>query len=225
MSLSTEARSLPHAKAGIAYNLAGLTLLVLLAAIGVAYLIDQAGRVGAEAQPHLEDLDPVAQTIAGRELAIPRTWFRYGEQIKEGFASQVDLDFRIDLLPDAQPTDVEVTLLPNSRARASSTLLDRVYLHQFAEGNVEAYPGLVGKPLQAQEGYAGETVWYDALAPAPFVAKCAKAVEPAKPDTCLRTINLPSGIAAVLKFDASALQNWQGFDDALGPWLDKIGAL
>lgn len=225
MSLSTEARSLPHGKAGIAYNLAGLTLLVLLAAIGVAYLIDQAGRVGAEARPRLDDLDPVAQTIAGRELAIPRTWFRYGEQMKEGFASQVDLSFRIDLMPDARPTAVDVTLLPSNRARSSSTLLDRVYLHQFAEGNVESYPGLVGKPLQAREGYAGETVWYDALSPAPFVAKCAAAVDAGNPDTCLRTIHLPSGIAAVLKFDATALENWQGFDDALGPWLDKIGAL
>lgn len=222
MSLFTEASDRPSGKAGIAYNLAGLTLLVLLLAVGFAYLIDQAGRTGAAAKASLEDGEPIVQTIGGRELSIPSNWFRYGEQLKGGFASQVDLEFNLAL---ARPEKVEVTLLPRSRARASSELLDRVYLHQFGADITQGHPGLVGKPLLAREGYIGETVWYDALSPNPFVAKCAAAVEPTQSGTCLRTIHLQSGIAAVLKFDATALDDWRHFDDELARWLGQIGAL
>ncbi|QQR40361.1 hypothetical protein [Devosia rhizoryzae] len=226
MSLSTEAGGRPHShNPGVAYNLAGLALLVLLLAVGFAYLIDQAGRSTGPAEPALGDTQPVLQTIGGRELSIPTSWFRYGEQMKDGFASQADLRFNLSLAPDAPPTPVEVTLLPRSRARASSELLDRVYLHQFGAGIREGYPGLVGKPMMAREGYDGETVWYDALSPNPFVAKCAIEVEPDRPDSCLRTIHLQSGIAAVLKFDATALVNWRRFNDELALWLGQIGAL
>ncbi|NGP17881.1 hypothetical protein [Devosia aurantiaca] len=224
MSFSTEADSRSYG-AGIPYNLAGLTLLVLLVAVGFAYVIDQAGRSGGLVEPQLADANLVQQTIGGRELNIPANWFRYGEQIKGGFASQVDLRFNLDLSADAKPLPVEVTLLPRSRASASSELLDRVYLHQFGSGTREGYPGLVGKPMMAREGYEGETVWYDALSPNPFVAKCAIEVDPSLPDSCLRTIHLQSGIAAVLKFDSTALADWRRFDDELALWLGQIGAL
>ena len=208
----------------LAFNLAGIALLVLLLAVGLAYLLDEMSQANRTRLPALNDGEAITQTIAGTELSIPTPWFRYGEQIRDGFTNQIDLRVLVDTDVGAV-LPVDVTLLPRSRARTSSSLLDGVYLHQFSDQTLTGVPGLVGKPMLGTEGYEGESVWYDALSPSPFVAKCAKAVEAAKPDTCLRTIHLPSGIAAVLKFDATALENWQGFDDALGPWLDKIGAL
>lgn len=171
------------------------------------------------------DGDALVQTIGGRELAIPRNWFRHGEQMQTGFASQVDLDVRLELVPGAAPLSVHVQLLPQTRARPSSTLLDKVYLHRFAEGTVGGVPGLVGKPLSAMEGYEGETVWYDALVPNPFVTKCMDPVEDGGIGRCLRTVHLPSGLAAVFTFDASALQAWKAFDAEMARWLGHIGAL
>lgn len=214
-----------HGRDQVAYNLAGIAVLVLLAAVGVAYAIDQAGRNAQPVQPQLTDANRVTQTVAGQELAIPASWFRFGEDMKSGFASQVDLTLRLSLDPQQTPFAVEATLLPRSGARASSALLDAVYLHQFADETVGGIPGLVGKPLLASEGYAGETVWYDPLSPAPFVAKCAAAPEPTRPDRCLRTIHLSNGLAAVLSFDIQALRAWKNFDAELGLWLGQIGAL
>ncbi len=211
-------------RSSLAYNLAGLAVLALLLAVGLAYLIDRAGQTATRAAPTLSDKEDVQQTIGGRDLDIPATWFRYGEQMKAGFASQVDLQFMLNLTPDAEAMPVSVTLLPRSRARASSALLDAVYLHQFEDGVVGGVPGLVGKPLSASGGYKDETVWYDPLSPVPFVAKCAKAVAPGQPDQCLRTIHLQSGLAAVLSFDASALPSWRNFDQDLALWLSRIGA-
>lgn len=212
-------------RGALAYNLAGIAVLVLLLAVGLAYLVDRAGQIPARPVAALGDGDAVQQTIAGRELEIPATWFRYGEQMKAGFASQVDLQFMLELEPGLAPIPVGVTLLPRSRARPSSALLDAVYLHHFEEGTVGGVPGLVGKALVPRDGYAGEMVWYDPLSPMPFVAKCAQAVEPGRPEQCLRTIHLQSGLAAVLSFGAEALPYWRGFDQELALWFDQIGAL
>jgi hypothetical protein len=212
-------------RGSLAYNLAGIAVLVLLMAVGLAYVIDRTSQSVARSAPALGDADVIEQTIAGRDLEIPSSWFRYGEQMKAGFTSQADLQFVLDLAPEADRLAIDVTLLPRSRARSSSALLDAVYLHQFEDGVIGGVPGLVGKPLIAQAGYVGETVWYDPLSPVPFVAKCARAVQPGRPDQCLRTIYLQSGLAAVLSFDASALPAWRRFDQELALWLGQIGAL
>ncbi|WP_297113140.1 hypothetical protein [uncultured Devosia sp.] len=209
----------------IAYNLAGIAVLMLLLAVGLAYAIDQAGRNTRRPLPALSDSDPVTQTVAGQELHIPTAWYRYGEHIKPGFVSQIDLTFALQLEPGVPPVPVDVTLLSRSGARSSGALLDAVYLHQFGEEAVGGIPGLVGKPLLAAEGYAGETVWYDPLSPAPFVAKCSEAPDKSRADRCLRTIHLPNGLAAVLSFDAQALTAWKQFDAELARWLGQIGAL
>lgn len=214
----------PSSPSSLGYNLAGIAVLVLLMAVGMAYLIDNMGRSSRPALPTLEDADPIQQTISGRELTIPSAWFRYGEQIRDGFTSQIDLRVMFTPDPAAEPLAVDITLLPRSRARASSNLLDRVYLHQFGEDTLSGVPGLVGKPMQSANGYAGESVWYDALSPNPFVAKCVEPVAPDGVAQCVRTVYLPSGIAALYTFDATILQSWRQFDSEMERWLAPIGA-
>jgi len=207
----------------IAYNLAGISVTVLMMAVGFAYLIDLSGRQGAESKTGSESA--ITQTIGGRDLSIPENLFRYGEQMRPGFVNQIDLALELALPGLDKPVPVNVTLVPRSRARASSVLLDAVYLHQFAEGMVGGVPGLVGKPLKDGSGYVGETVWYDALSANPFVAKCAAAIEADKPQLCLRTVQLASGLAVIYGFDATALAGWRNFDAAMIPHLEAIGAL
>ncbi|UJW86454.1 hypothetical protein [Devosia sp. SL43] len=208
----------------LAYNLAGIAVLVLLLAVGAAYLIDEMSRAARTPVPAIEDGDPIAQTISGHELTIPTAWFRYGEQIRNGFTNQIDL--RVMFAPEGSDIaiPVDVTLLPRSRARTSSSLLDGVYLHQFVNETLDGVPGLVGKPMLASNGYSGESVWYDAISPNPFVAKCLEAVEADGTSQCVRTVYLPSGIAAIYAFDATVLQSWRQFDTEMERWLTSIGA-
>ncbi len=210
----------PHA---LGFNLAGIAALVLLGAVGLAYLVDELGRQARIAPPAIDAGNTVSQTISGRELDIPESWFRYGEQLKPGFTNQIDL--RIVLTPTkGAGLPVDVTLVPRSRARTSAALLDTVYLHQFDGETLEGVPGLIGKPMGESNGYQGETVWYDALSPNPFVAKCVEPVATASGTKCVRTVNLPSGIAATYTFDAAALQSWRQFDAEMELWLTRIGA-
>ena len=201
----------------MAQSLALIALGVLLLAVGAAYLVDQTSRPGLRTAAALSDGNPIVQTVGARELTIPQNWFRFGEQMQTGFVSQVDLSIRLAAGP------VDVTLVPRSRAKASSELLDSVYVHQFAQGTLSGVPGLIGQALGGS-GYAGEVLWYDALAPQPFVAKCIAPVEVDTASRCVRTVQLNSGLAAIYSFDATMLPAWRDFDGEIAQWLEKIGA-
>lgn len=211
--------------AGVAYNLAAIALIILVAAIGLAYALDQMGRNDTAQTPDRADSSRIIQTVGGRELAIPKTWFRTGQDTHEGFVQQVDLKFALNFERTKSATLIDVTLLPLTRARASSALLDTVYVHQFQGALLQTVPGLVGKTLKPADGYAGEVVWYDALASRPFVAKCSTAPTPARPSRCVRTVHLSSGLAAIVSFNEAALTHWREFDSQMAPWLEQIGAL
>ena len=209
----------------VGFNLAAIAALVALVAIALAYAIDGAGR-NAGVAPHrvVEDEVTLTRTIGGRDLEIPLSWFRYSEQRVEGFAKQIDLQLVLPLGKDAALVPVEVTLMPRSRVRPSASLLDGVYLHQFQPVEINDGPaGLIGKPLAERDGFAGETIWYDALSADRFVAKCAAPVAEGTAARCLRTVYLGPGLAAVYAFSADVLQNWKRFDPEIRALLTKIG--
>jgi hypothetical protein len=207
----------------VGFNVAGIMLILALCGVALAYAIDAASRQGREAPHRLDQESTLGRSIGGRDLHIPLSWFRYDEQRVEGFAKQIDLQLTVPLGPNGEARGIEVTLLPKSRARPSSRLLDGVYLHKFLPDQLSGPPGLVGKPLSGNDGFENETVWYDPLSADPFVAKCSAPVTPGAAERCLRTVYLGPGIAAVYTFDADMLANWRRFDAELRPLLQSIG--
>jgi len=168
----------------------------------------------------------ISRTLVGHELEIPGDWLRDAGDQPAGFSSRVDLRLALPLGPQGTARLIEVTLLPLSQVRTSASLLDGVYLHQFMPTELAGPAGLVGKPLYATEGFADETVWYDALSQNPFVAKCSSPPEGGSaPGQCLRTVALPGGLAAVYVFDSDVLGAWKSFDPKLSAALHEIGAL
>ena len=212
-----------HPGPSLWYNLATILLILLLAGTGAAYVIDGLGRYAR--QPAVASGETLSRALGGRTLSIPREWFRYDEQEAEGFAKQIDLRLELPLGDKGETAAVDVTLVPRSRVRPSASLLDGVYLHQFASEQLTAYPGLVGKPLKPDDGYAGETVWYDPVSPAPFVAKCSAPVDAGAPQSCLRMVYLGPGMAAIYGFSAEILPHWRQFDPMIDERLKQIGAL
>jgi hypothetical protein len=208
----------------IGFNLAALAAALLLLGVGAAYLLDAAAR-NATAEAHRLDTETtLTRSLGGVELEIPLAWFRYEEQRIEGYAKQIDLRFDLPLGAEGETEAVDITLLPRSRVRPSSALLDGVYLHQFMDEQLNGPPGLIGKPLKADEGYADEAVWYDPLSANPFVAKCS-AVVPGGPSQCLRTVHLRPGVAAIFTFPEAVLSHWREFDTSVDARLRQIGAL
>jgi hypothetical protein len=207
----------------VGFNLGAIVLAVCAVALGAAYALDLARRSTIESPPASQEV--LTRTLGGRELQIPASWFRDGTQPADGFLKEIHLRLELPLGVNGRVTPIEVMLTPRSRVRPSASLLDGVYLHQFLPDQLSGPPGLVGKPLRPEDGFQGEVVWYDALSPHPFVAKCSKPVEPTQPSQCLRTVYLGPGIAAVYAFGDEALANWRQFDAVLAPALEGIGAL
>lgn len=221
--MSSPSRARAHPPHSVGYNLAAIGALVALAAIALAYGIDAASRNASRPAHTVEDATTLTRTIGGRDLDIPLSWFRYAEQRVEGFAKQIDLQLTLPLGQDRANIIMDVTLLPRSRVRSSASLLDGVYLHSFGEAQFDGPPGLIGKPLTGDGGFASETVWYDAISADPFVAKCAPAVAEGATPRCLRTVYLGPGLAAVYAFSADALENWKSFDTQMQALLARIG--
>jgi hypothetical protein len=222
-SLATpERQSEPHS---VGYTLAAIALGIAMTGLALAYgftTIRSAwlAHVASEA-----DATTVSRTLVGRRLIIPSGWLREATLGNGAFASRIELSVGVPLGGGGAITPIALTLLPLSQARPSASLLDGVYLHQFMPNELSGPPGLVGKPLYGSDGYENETVWYDALSPNPFVAKCAPAPIAGLPAQCLRTVALPGGIAAVYGFDSAVLYSWRKFDTVMGNVLARIGAV
>ena len=204
----------------IGFNLAIIAIAVAALGLGFAYAIDAASRSAHEAQS-----GTLTRTLGGTDLEIPAAWFREDAERAEGFAKQVELSVTLPLGPETAQREIDLTLMPRSRARPSASLLDGVYLHQFMPEQLSGPPGLIGKPLIAQEGFENETVWYDALSSSPFVAKCLAPLADGQAGQCIRTVYLGPGIAVVYSFDEDVLMNWKRFDAEMHPLLKQIGAL
>lgn len=207
----------------VAYNLAAIALALSLGGLGFAYALDAAGKARSGPAAAATGDAVLARSIGGRDLAIPRAWFRYGAEPVAGFTTQVELRVALPLGTAGAPSPVDVTLLPASRVRPSARLLDGVYLHRFGDDQIDGPPGLVGKPLVGAEGFAGETVWYDPLTANPFVAKCSRPMAPGLPARCLRAVTLAPGLAARYAFDADVLVHWRRFDAEMRQRLETIG--
>jgi hypothetical protein len=220
MSSPAQAETAKDSGHSIGFNLGAIALIVGVVGLGLAYAIDAAGRA-----PHEALTGEVSRTLGGRELSIPVAWLREDAERSAGFAKQVDLGLMLPLGPTAATREIDIVLVPRSRARPSASLLDGVYLHQFMPEQLNGPPGLIGKPLAAAEGYENETVWYDAISAAPFVAKCITPVAEGQPGRCIRTVYLGPGIAGIYSFDEDVLENWRAFDALVEPALKQIGAL
>jgi hypothetical protein len=203
----------------VGYNLLGILVGTALLGLGLAYAIDILGR--GEASAH-SSAGTITRGIGGIELRIPASFFRNDEDRKEGFADEIELIANLELGATGRTIPVEVTLLPRSRARPSAILLDGVYLHQFEDVQLSGPKGLVGKPLTPTDGFAGETVWYDALSAKPFVAKCLAPIVPEEQTQCLRTV-VYGNVAVVYRFGEEVLMNWRQFDGAAEAWLAEMG--
>lgn len=216
---SVRASDLPSA-----YNLTVIGLLAILAGLGMGYFINALSEAPRTA-PVSEFAAPfVDVNIAGAPLNIPQDWLRNQNMATGGFADQVDLLLTLDFGTRA-PETLGLLLTPHSRAQSSAYLLDKVYLHLFMAEQVSGPAGLIGKPLRGDDGFEGETVWYDPLSPMPFVAKCQAAPVPDEPDLCMRTVRLTDGLSVTYSFHETLLFDWPAFDETTRAVLEQIGAL
>lgn len=215
----------PDGAHSVGYAMSAIAAAIVFAGLAGAYGLDWWLHRAAPMVPTVSSGGAtVSRTLVGKTLTVPVDWLGEVPSPASGFSSRIAFRVGLPLGHGGAPVAVGVTLLPLSQVRPSAALLDGVYLHQFMPNEVAGPAGLVGKPLYGSEGFAGETVWYDALAQTPFVAKCSAPPGGDGDAQCLRTVALSGGIAAVYSFPGALLNQWRRFDLEMAKVLRRIGA-
>ena len=190
------------------------------------------GRETTETSP-----EPIAVTIAGRTLQIPKNAIRFPAQRRTGPQERLDLA----LLPptwtgrtaaDAERFDapaegsdvVWVTIRPAGETQDSAERLATVHARLFVDEPLAAAPdlGLVGRRLAPKAGYTGEEVWFEPGAVRPFAVRCYPLAPDAPPATCIGDVKI-GPLLVEKRFSRAALGRWREIRDGLAGRLADWG--
>ena len=207
----------------LAFNLAALGLILIMAGLGTAYWLNGYAREKTQLSPSSFTPPLVSKTLAGNDLQIPKSWLTPLIQDSRKQVQAIDLSLKITLEQEMPPASFNLRISPLEMAEPSSYLLDSVYILKFSDQQIDAIKGLVGKPMRAEDGYENETVWYQPTTSTPFVAKCIDLENSESALNCLRTIRLNSSLALTYQFSQERLASWQNMDRAIMPLLQKTG--
>ncbi|VAW21626.1 hypothetical protein MNBD_ALPHA11-743 [hydrothermal vent metagenome] len=207
----------------MAFNLAALALILLMAGLGIAYWLNGFASTRTQITSSVYAAPIVTKTLANTNMQIPQIWLNILTQSTQKDVQAVDLTLKISVADQEQSIPINLRISEASQAEPSAYLLDSVYVLRFSKTQIGGFKGLVGKPLKAQDGYESETVWYEPISDNPFVAKCIDFEGSKSALNCLRTIRLNSQLSATYQFAQSELEYWRQLDGAIIPLMRQIG--
>jgi hypothetical protein len=210
---------------GAAIAIVALTLIAL--AIGINALIesyrDRIALKGYDGRP-----SPVALTVAGEALTIPANMIRFRSERRGGAVEEIDLALQWPSLQgfsegfaaafeDASPNApiVFATITVRATELDATARLASVYARFFEGPAIEGPAGLVGRALAPDSGYRGEVVYFMPTGQTPFVARCIAEATAEIPATCLRDVNVGTGLSMLYRFNQTRLGDWRAMDGAL----------
>lgn len=207
-------------------------VLAALLGVGVVLWRDDPGRETSDTSP-----EPVAVTVAGHALSIPRNALRFPAQRVAGPQARLDLavvppDWSGRTAADAARFDapaetssvVWVTLAPAEGELDSAARLATVYARFFTGDPLPAPPelGLTGRRLSPAAGYVGEEVWFEPGVVRPFVARCWPLVPDGPVAACLSE-EAVGGLMVSRRFARARLGDWRELRGGLAARLAEWG--
>jgi len=207
----------------MAFNLAALALILLMAGLGIAYWLNGYAATRTQIAPSVYEAPLITKTLANTSLQIPQAWLNILTQNSQKNVQVIDLTLKISIADQKEPIPINLRISEAIQAEPSAYLLDSVYVLRFSEAQIGDIKGLVGKPLKAQDGYESETVWYEPISDNPFVTKCIDLEGAGSALNCLRTIRINSQLSATYQFAQNQLEYWHLLDDAIIPLLRQVG--
>jgi hypothetical protein len=186
--------------------------------------------------PHPE-VDPVEvhPVIGGTTLTVASDLIRFPAARQDGAIDRLDLLFA---WPDLSAADemeaatlraggqidplIFVTVSAQTGALDSTGRLDMVYSRVFSDDAWAGPAGLVGVALSAEAGYEGEELFFEPEGESPFVVRCLASNDAAIAETCMREVNIGSGLAALYRFDKSLLPEWRVLEDAIRARIEGL---
>ncbi len=208
------------------FNLAATALILLMAGLGIAYWLIANAKQETKLTPSTYAPPFVQKTLAGTRIQVPEAWLNRETQSGRQDVEFLDLKLMVQFEPGAQPSELSLHLAPPGTSQPSAILLDSVYALRFTSKQLTpppGPPGLIGKPLRAEQGFQNETVWYDPISPRPFAAKCLDLGTSNNAANCLRTVQFSPRIMVTYQFNENELVHWRKFDETMQDYLSALG--
>jgi hypothetical protein len=178
----------------------------------------------------LQKAEPLHKTIGSMSFTLPALYIRSQGLLSEHFGDQVVLGVK---WPDFQPIlsaeraffdDLDhlyITLAPVQTGEDTTERLNSVYKKVLMPDVMAGPLGLKAHKLDPRAGYDQTILYYDPVAPVPFVALCTLADQHI-PGQCMRTIHLSSGVAITYRFRPDLLKDWSRLDDSIFKFLTRL---
>jgi hypothetical protein len=206
--------------------------LAALAGVGLVVWRQDGGRETIDVSA-----EPIAVTVAGHALRVPKNAIRFPAQRLPGPQPRLDLALlppdwsgrtpqnadRFDE-PAERSSVVWVTLAPAAGELDSAARLATVYARLFVGEPLEAPDalGLTGRRLSPQAGYAGEEVWFEPGVVRPFVARCYPLAPDAPVAACVGE-ETAAGLTVTRRFSRARLADWRELRAGLAARLADWG--
>lgn len=209
------------------------TILVALAAIilSTVWLVgDEISRAGHSADPS------VHQLVVGNDvLNVPGNMIRFRSQRRSSMPERLDLymlwprmeGYSIEnaaQFDQAQinPAILFVTIEPRQMTQDMSGRIKPIYSKFLSGQPQEAGYGLIRQELSAAGGFADEELWFEALSPYPFAARCIRDEAERISRYCLRDIHMGQDLTVTYRFHKSLIGEWMALEAAIRSRLNSM---
>jgi hypothetical protein len=115
-----------------------------------------------------------------------------------------------------------VTVSAQTGAPDSTGRLDDVYSRVFSDDAWAGPAGLVGVALSAEAGYEGEELFFEPEGENPYVVRCLASNDAAIAETCMREVNVGSGLLVLYRYDKSLLPEWRALEAAIRARIEGL---
>jgi hypothetical protein len=161
-------------------------------------------------------------TIGGYLFNVPPAAIRVPLQRHAGPQERIDLAF---LWPELTPPDptakpalhqepltfdrLFISLAGFSGALSAAERFRQIYPRYFAEGQFAGPDGLIVKRFRDGTPYQGDDLFYDPIAPDPFMARCSRPGAGETPGICLVERRLAGAVDVTARFPRDWLIEWR----------------
>jgi len=208
-----------------------LAAIVILGLSGAAWIIsgaidryhDRIALKGLDGKP-----SPVSIDIGTEHLVIPANLIRFPADRRGGLVTAVDLvllwpsldgfsEERAAAFRDgaSEAPLIYVTIAEAETPLDSTARLDTLYSRYFVGPALEGPAALTGHAMDPESAWRGEIVYFETGKDEPFVVRCLAEESVHMPATCIREVNIGSGLTMLYRFNRAWLGDWRTMDDRI----------
>ena len=173
--------------------------------------------------------------ISNDVLNIPSNAIRYSAQRYSGTQSRLEVylhwpslsgyteALREEFNNSGETTNlVFLTIEPRTMSHDMSGRIQPIYARFFDGPHESGGFGLIRQPLSAEGGYIDEDLYYEAVSPYPFAARCVRPDSKISTPFCIRDIHVGQELMLTYRFHTKFLGNWMALERGIRQWMEMV---